>query len=501
MSDMRRSHRRRVGTGTGESSSNANEYNALEDSFVSKIQRVEPSGNVRNSHEGPSSRRPRKSLHEEMAGDLVFIRESSQPAIPKSNAKSSTTDRTIQPKASTSRSRPPVARRNSMSVKGSRRTSSLRDGAPAYPHIDVPDQVLYRHCSDQAPPVVRMKHLLNWTLHRSIPQALGSEPMPKLGKSSSRNVELALLRSIPPHVVSALTEQEKQKLEEATPLLRKVIDDTLRDLNDGLIGISWLHQSKGKERETLKPHPRNESNFHAMKQLEGMRNQLQTELRSWNKQQKGLAGLDAEAGRLNQLSQQLSDSLHSDEDQGTEEERIAEEVAYGLVGTWPNELDVDETQRWTITDLDKDTSEQLKFAQNVLQCTEAMNEAISAQRQNLPSENIPGTETDEHVPAIELSLDQIYAQLHRFQQLDQASKLYVEHVARRASEALQERTNAGLATFATQNSEDPWTGAGEQQRLDRLLANIRQPSQSLNNETSASQTDARDLLRALARSK
>ncbi|WFD44063.1 hypothetical protein MPSI1_002728 [Malassezia psittaci] len=388
-----------------------------------------------------------------------------------------------------------------MSVKGSRRTSSLRDGAPAYPHIDVPDHVLYRHCSDQAPPVVRMKHLLNWTLHRSIPQALGAEPMPRLGKSSSRNVELALLHSIPPHVASALTEQEKQKLEEATPLLRKVIDDTLRDLNDGLIGISWLHQSKGKERETLKPHPRNESNLHAMKQLEGMRNQLQAELSSWTKQEEELSGLDAEARRLNELSHELSDSLHSDEDHRTEDERIAEEVAHGLTGAWPSDLDIDETQRWTATDLDQDTREQLEFAQNVLQCTEAMNEAISAQRQNLPSENIPGTETDERVPIIELSLDKIHAQLHRFQQLDEASKLYLEHVATRASEALQERTNAGLATFATETSGDFSSGAGEQQRLDRLLANIRQPSQSVTNETTPSWADARDLLRALARSK
>lgn len=128
-------------------------------------------------------RRPRNTMGEEVAGDLIFIRMKppadeaiagpSQPAADRSRRRNEV-----------ARSRPPVSRvrRDSMSVKGLRRVSSLRDGAPAYPHDDIPDDVLYKHCSDQVPPVVRMKHLLNWTLHRSIPQALAEAPPPRIGR-------------------------------------------------------------------------------------------------------------------------------------------------------------------------------------------------------------------------------------------------------------------------------------------------------------------------------
>ena len=78
-------------------------------------------------------RRPRNTMGEEVAGDLIFIRMKppadeaiagpSQPAADRSRRRNEV-----------ARSRPPVSRvrRDSMSVKGLRRVSSLRDGAPAY---------------------------------------------------------------------------------------------------------------------------------------------------------------------------------------------------------------------------------------------------------------------------------------------------------------------------------------------------------------------------------
>lgn len=136
------------------------------------------------------------------------------------------------------------ARRDSLNIKGTRRVSQLRDGGSAYPHSDVPDEALYRHCSDQAPPVVRMKHLLNWTLHRSTDQALGAaQPKRRMRPGRTDPID-ALLAPSPQHVDLPVSELDSQKYAEAAPIITRIIDETLRDLNDGMIGISWLHQSK-----------------------------------------------------------------------------------------------------------------------------------------------------------------------------------------------------------------------------------------------------------------
>lgn len=439
-----------------------------------------------------------------MAGDLVFIRESNQagPSRPATKPLGLGVP-------STSRARPPVARRNSINVKGMRRMSSLRDGAPAYPHIDVPDQVLYRHCSDQVPPVVRMKHLLNWTLHRSIPQALGEEPLPRLSKSVSRSFELAHLHAIPAHALSPLTDQEKQKFAEASPILRKVLDDTLRDLNDGLIGISWLHQSHGKEAHVLQPHPRNQSNAHAAQQLEGMQRQLQAELEAWAEQEEGIQRVQAEADHFEALTAQVREQTSrrkahtsSATEDVDEDQAIAAEIEHLLAGT--SLPDAESALQWTVSDLDDATRAQLDLSHDVLQAADDLNAAVAAQQEEqMPGATIPGTETDARLRTLELCLDQIQMKLHTMTQLDSVAASYLGQVATRASQALQERTSAGLASFAPPAADDEEAAEpGEQQRLDALLAGLRDTRPSLSEGTTSatdSATDTHQLLRALAR--
>ncbi|WFD03071.1 hypothetical protein MOBT1_001760 [Malassezia obtusa] len=391
-----------------------------------------------------------------------------------------------------------------MNVKGMRRMSSLRDGAPAYPHIDVPDQVLYRHCSDQAPPVVRMKHLLNWTLHRSIPQALGEEALPRLGKSATRSREVALLQPIPAHAASALTDQEKQKFAETAPILRKVIDDTLRDLNDGLIGISWLRQSKDQEHRSLQPHPRNQSNAHAAQQLEGMQRQLQAELEAWEEHEAGVQQLHAEADRFEMLAAQAREqnargkARSTPDEDADEDHAIAAEIERALSGAVDGD---EEAPQWTAADLDDVTRAQLELADNVLQSVDDLNAAVVAKQQDEPGAEIPGTETDAHLRTLEFSIDRLQTRLHTISQLDEVASKYLGQVATRASQALQERTSAGLASFAAPHGEEEGAEPSEQQRLDRLLAGVREPSESAAPDAAATHTDTRELLRALARPK
>lgn len=382
--------------------------------------------------------------------------------------------------------------------------SSLRDGTPAYPHIDVPDQALYRHLSDQAPPVVRMKHLLNWTLHRSIPQALGEAPMPRLGKASAHNAELALLHAIPPHAARALTEQEKQKLAETAPLLRKVIDDTLRDLNDGLIGISWLNQSKDHEPRSLQPHPRNQSNAHAAQQLEGMQQQLHAELAAWEAQEECLQRIQVEAERYTQLAAEVREQSAKDKgrasatgDDADEDDAIAAEIDAALASHAAE--DAEHGVLWTAADLDEATRAHLALADEVLQAAHELNAAAVAKRDQEPGSDIPGTETDAHLRTLELRADEIEMRLHAVGQLDALAAKYLGQVATRASQALQERTSAGLASFAAPQGEEDATEPSEQQRLDALLAGVRAPSEGAPPEPAVPHADARELLRALAR--
>lgn len=463
------------------------------------------------AHDAPPHkrpRRPRRTLKEEVADDLVFIR-----MTPHTNTETQAgPSHTRKLKGEPAR----LARRNSMSVKGMRRVSSLRDGAPAYPHDDIPDDVLYRHCSDQVPPVVRMKHLLSWTLHRSIPQALANAPLPKLGKRRHGQVrpgddaELAMLAPIPPEALHQLTEQEKQHIAEVSPILQRVVQDTLRDLNDGLIGISWLRHEEKNNVRSLKPHPRNESNRQAEKQLQGMLEQLNSELASWKEHEAEIDVIHEEAEALEAKAVSLREHAASkrkgrgqiDDGAGVDEEQaLADEVE--LARFQPSDTNAE--RAWTWADADDNARRQLTLVESVFASIEKLNHAVACRD---PSEDtdLQGTEVDVRLNSLEWSVDKIYHRLHSIEQLDELSSAYIRRVSNRAAQALFERTTAGLATFSGSRSEagvDEFaTSAVTQQRLDALLAGIRDASDTSHGSVqhgSALPTDSHQLLRALAR--
>lgn len=420
-------------------------------------------------------------------------------------------------------SRPPVSghRRDSMSIKGMRRMSSLRDGAPAYPHDDIPDGVLYRHCSDQAPPVVRIKHLLRWTLHRSIPQALAEAPFPASRKrkhGSSRRDEqngLNLLTPLPSSVEQPLSDKDVQHISESAPLLRKVMEDTLRDLHDGLIGISWLHQSHGKDKTPLQPHPRNVSNRHAEKQLTGMLDQLHKELAAWDQYEADIRALHAEADEIEaQLSQvrehntsRRKGRFHAAETGNVsnmdEETSIAQEVERAM-----STEEADDQIPWTHNDMDEDAKRQLDLVTRILSDAASLDTAVSqaCSGDADSNANFEGTEVDARLAALEFSIDKIKKRLYNVEQLDGLSSDYIRRVSHRAAQALHERTSAGLATFSGAMSatdlDSSTNSALSQQQLDTLLAGISNPSDSnseLSNPSLTAPTDSRLLLQALAR--
>ncbi|WFD27233.1 hypothetical protein MNAN1_002229 [Malassezia nana] len=407
-----------------------------------------------------------------------------------------------------------------MSIKGMRRMSSLRDGAPAYPHDDIPDDALYRHCSDKAPPVVRVKHLLRWTLHRSIPQALAEAPFPTSRKRHGKNRRdeqngINLLAPIPPQVEQKPSEKHVQQISESAPLLRKVMEDTLRDLHDGLIGISWLHQSGGKDKIPLQPHPRNVSNHHAEKQLTGMLDQLSKELAAWDKCETDIQALHAEADEIEAQVSQLREHatsrrngrLHSTENSGDasfdEEQSIVKEIETALRTEVP-----DDQIPWTALDMDEDSKRQLDLVTRVLSDAESLNKAVPQAKDGKihADSRLDGTEVDSRLFSLEFSIDKIKKRLYSMEQLDELSNDYIRRVSHRAAQALHERTTAGLASFSGAVSgtdlDASTNSASSQQQLDTLLAGIHNPSESTSEISNASMnepTDSRLLLQALAR--
>ncbi|KOS16179.1 kinetochore protein mis13 [Malassezia pachydermatis] len=432
---------------------------------------------------------------QETSEGLVFTRVEA-PSQPAATDAAASIRRPPRQRTETS-SRPPVSgpRRTSMNIKGMRRTSSLRDGAPAYPHDDIPDDILYRHCSDQVPPVVRMKHLLCWTLHRSLAQALGESPMPRLSRrrhGKSRAVEdggLSLLHEVPKEAAHTLSEHEKQQIAEVSPLLRKVIDETMRDLNDGLIGISWLRHAKSKESHPLQPHPRNQSNRQAVKQLSGMLHQLDTELASWKEYEDMMQRLHAEADQMEAQAAHIreqaterrkgraSASNVSSDTEADEEQVIAEEVERGLSGSR------EATLPWTLDDADEHTRRQLDLVQTIVSATDELNQAVLADDHASHSTrtDLAGTEVDPRLDTLELSVDKLHQRLHVLYQMERLAHDYIQRISHRAAHALQERTSASLASFSGTSLDtegtDPAMSAQAQKRLDTLLAGIHDPIQ------------------------
>ena len=468
-------------------------------------------------------------MREEQVDDLIFTREPEAPGTARARrrraqdtAGASEAGLGLGPAPGTSAagsraSRPPVARRSSINVKGTRRVSSLRDGAPAYPPAQVPDDTLYRHLSDQAPPVVRMKHLLGWTLHRSMAQALGEENVPRSKPRSHDDAgdSESLLAAPPERATRALSDKERQMFAEAAPLIRKVLDETLRDLNEGLIGISWLHQSHGKEDKALQPHPRNQSNAHAAQQLEGMLTQLDGELRAWHEQEDTVAQLERETEKIEAAAALVRERSARSGGRGRagasepeEEAALDEEVERVLRGGTSHptgdgdgdeeDASVPEPLAWRYDELDEQTRQHLDYARTTLDAAEDLNAALTSNTER------PGTELDARVPGLEFTVDSAHARLHPVVQLAELAKRFLTAVSGRAAQSLQERTSAGLATFsgaaaASRDTDEASEEAQHQRRLDALLAGIRDPHGAADGpEAAAAPADTKDLLRALA---
>ncbi|SPO49357.1 uncharacterized protein PSANT_07050 [Moesziomyces antarcticus] len=425
---------------------------------------------------------------------LSFSRNGASPSAPVSKSNLA---------APTGREAAEQSRRSSLNLKGQRRVSSLRDGTAAYPHEDVPDHELFRHCSDQLPPVVRMKHLVGWILKRSLDIARGKAELPVRSRDAAKKA--------------------KGKAKEADELpigeFDSVLQQLLTDLNDGVFGISWMGATDEKEGKRQTPHPRNESNRKASAQLSAIVEAMRNESLAWSKELTRLEDYEAETSRLEALV----------DDEGAAES--------GDVIAWDRH-DLDEAGLQQLRDaeaamewLQKLEAEDAADAPKAKSRTKGRaSRAAQARGADDDNEQLQGTEHDPRWADVEFNVDLLRSRSHQFAQLESLASRYVRTVSAHAAQALRDRTSSSSALAGTSSSsakrgrrkaatDTNDGGHGSSERLEALLSGVREsrsisttgaesrpsaPDQSVADVSASTfvepdESETTDLLRALAR--
>lgn len=418
-----------------------------------------------------------------------------------------------QPRRPTGREAEEQSRRSSLNLKGQRRVSSLRDGTAAYPHEDVPDHELFRHCSDQLPPVVRMKHLVAWILKRSLDIASGKVELPVRSRDAAKKAKGKAKES---NELPVFTEAELRLVRSRDSELATVLEQLLADLNDGVFGISWMGHTDEASSKQLQPHPRNESNRKAAAQLSAIVESMSNESQTWSKELTRLEDYEAETSRLEKLL----------EDDSTAES--------GDVIAWDRQ-DLDEAGLQQLRDAEAaiDWLSRLQ-ADGATEAAKAKprskgrtSKAASAKQDN--DTDLKGTEHDPRWNDVEFNVDLLRSRSHQFAQLESLANRYVRTVSAHAAQALRDRTSSSSALAGTSSSSAKASrrktatgsknGHGGSERLEVLLSGVResrsitQPSTDANAAADQStadvstsvvavepdESDPTDLLRALAR--
>ncbi|CBQ69155.1 conserved hypothetical protein [Sporisorium reilianum SRZ2] len=422
-----------------------------------------------------------------------------------------------KPRRPTGREAEQQSRRTSLTLKGQRRVSSLRDGTVAYPHEDVPDHELFRHCSDQLPPVVRMKHLVGWILKRSLDIASGKKELPVRPRDAAKKSKGKAKES---NELPVFSEAELKLVRSRDSELAAVLEQLLTDLNEGVFGVNWMGQNDETDKKHLQPHPRNESNRKAAAQLSAIVDAMRTESQAWSKEQTRLEDYEAETARLEALLEQVSIAESGDviawdradlDDAGLQQLRDAEAAV-----AWLQRLQGDDGATEAPKPKPRSKGRTSKAAA-----------AAAAARQDDDNADLKGTEHDPRWSDVEFNVDLLRSQSHQFAQLESLAGRYIRTVSAHAAQALRDRTSSSSALSAGTSSSSAKarrrkTAAGSKNagaRLEVLLSGVRESraisSQPRSEAGAADQSvadvsastaavepdesDPTDLLRALAR--
>ncbi|SPO39194.1 uncharacterized protein PSFLO_04673 [Pseudozyma flocculosa] len=442
-------------------------------------------------------------------------------------------------------------RRSSLGLKGEKRRSSLRDPAvAAYPHDDVPDHELFRHCPPDTTPQIRMRHLMGWSLKRSLGAALG-----ELGASKTTAPSAATKgkRKKADAALPALTEAEKRELSQHREGILRVLEQLLSDLHCGAFGINWIGENDpAPGGPALQPHPRNASNIEAKSRLASTVQNMSSERKQWEKEQWQIEAYEADTAELERQLAATSDDekdlasvddlpeVEWDEDEdlsdfGRQQLHDARRAIAALDGLLSgNPVGPPDATAKPPASKGKARARSSKAAADAKEAAAAA--ALTA------AEDTQGSEQDSRWKDVEFNVDLLRARSHQFAQLQLLASRYVRTVSAQNAQALRDRTSASSsyanAAAGTKRSgsmsrgasaeadSDEASAGGGAGRLDRLLGGIREsrsdigsgaePAPAVKRQRTSSkdgsqeppstdrfepdESDAMDLLRALAKS-
>ncbi|KAN0064133.1 hypothetical protein ACQY0O_003300 [Thecaphora frezii] len=443
-----------------------------------------------------------------------------------------------------------TGRRSSLGLKGERRRSSLRDPAlAAYPHDDVPDHELFRHCPPDSTPQIRMRHLMGWALKRSLDAALGVTDPSRSASSSSGSSKGKRKRTEP--AIPALTEAEKVELAARDEGIRRVLDKLLSDLHCGAFSINWMGENEPSTGASkLLPHPRNVSNLEAKSRLSATVDSMTNESSQWQKElwqieayEAGTVELEQQLAALNGDTAKEADSEAADDD-STELPEVEWNAEEDLTEAGQQQLeDAQRALAWSEKllsgNLDVATDAKTKAAPTKSKGRGRVSKAAAAAaeaEEEAAAQEVLGSEQDARWKEVEFNVDLLRHHSHRFARLEQLASRYVRTVSAHNAQALRNRTSTSSsyvnaaargkqaaasvrgAAAGEEAVDDSTTDVGGAERLENLLSGIRESrpetaagaeqadparrsesSEAAPDRFDPDESDAMDLLRALAR--
>lgn len=405
----------------------------------------------------------------------------------------------------------------------------------------MPDKELYRHCADNMPPVARMKHLAGWTLERARAEVL--EATPSASTSGKRPTAPKGMRAAAAAAKgegqaeedSVWNAQEKKVLERCRPSLEKVMLDTLRDLSDQKINISWLAAAaagKGAASSTPQPRPNplNESNKALAEQLSSLVAALRSENARWEEERKEIEALEEQTASMlgagTAAAAAAAAGTSRDVTSSSSNDAAASSSSAGKLA----ELD------WTADELDPAMSRMMQDARRALALEEkwlpasagASNEAAAAATDTIASAvraaaatkrkayeehltlqrkgkrksdmvprpegdddetMIAGTDLDPRWRDVEYRADVLHSHTHIADRLSLLSSSYTSSISARAAQALRqlafapgdaaEAAAAGSSTIAAEQQRGTGGESAEsrkagRERLEKILRGVRE---------------------------
>ncbi|CAO1616822.1 unnamed protein product [Sympodiomycopsis kandeliae] len=397
-------------------------------------------------------------------------------------------------------------RRSSLSFREARRTSSMREASNSYPHPGIPDRELHRHISDDTSPVTRMKTLADWALDRSrletiatLPSASASAPVAPRGKRARKNDE----QEAEEQGESKWSVQEKKLLERCRATLEQVMLDTMRDLQDGKMSISWLNQSGAQAVESepvRKSNPENQTNSVLANTLSLQADALRAENAKWEEETRETEAYEAETANLLKLVSSMDVSKSLANSSGGD---VTAPPTQGADGG------VSDLLAWEKNDMDADMKEMMDLARKALASEEhwvpANGSSASTQERDLLEmaiqsastrehpkgrrksrsasndkehlqSRLQGTDLDERWQDFAYNADLLHSQTHLLDQMTSLSSQYTGSISSRAAHALRQLAfgPGEASSSSTTSGAEADTLQMDRQGQEKLLSGIRE---------------------------